>query len=127
MDQTACAVGKVITIDFKEVGHPVVRKVPFDLAAKGFALCISDTKGSHADLTDDYAAVRREMESVAEFFGKKVLRDVDEETFLKAIPEVRKVTGDRAWCVPSIFIMTAAAPGKSMKPSRQMILTASCS
>ena len=36
------------------------------------------------------------MESVAEFFGKKVLRDVDEETFLKAIPEVRKVTGDRA-------------------------------
>ena len=96
MDQTACAVGKVITIDFKEVGHPVVREVPFDLAAKGFALCISDTKGSHADLTDDYAAVRREMESVAEFFGKKVLRDVDEETFLKAIPEVRKVTGDRA-------------------------------
>ena len=52
MDQTACAVGKVITIDFKEVGHPVVREVPFDLAAKGFALCISDTKGSHADLTD---------------------------------------------------------------------------
>ena len=96
MDQTACAVGKVITIDFKEVGHPVVREVPFDLAAKGFALCISDTKGSHADLTDDYAAVRREMESVAEFFGKKVLREVDEETFLKAIPEVRKVTGDRA-------------------------------
>ena len=96
MDQTACAVGKVITIDFKEVGHPVVREVPFDLAAKGFALCISDTKGSHADLTDDYAAVRREMESVAEFFGKKVLRDVDEETFLKAIPEVRKGTGDRA-------------------------------
>lgn len=96
MDQTACAVGKVITIDFKEVGHPVVREVPFDLATKGFALCISDTKGSHADLTDDYAAVRREMESVAEFFGKKVLRDVDEETFLKAIPEVRKVTGDRA-------------------------------
>ena len=96
MDQTACAVGKVITMDFKEVGHPVVREVPFDLAAKGFALCISDTKGSHADLTDDYAAVRREMESVAEFFGKKVLRDVDEETFLKAIPEVRKVTGDRA-------------------------------
>ena len=96
MDQTACAVGKVITIDFKKVGHPVVREVPFDLAAKGFALCISDTKGSHADLTDDYAAVRREMESVAEFFGKKVLRDVDEETFLKAIPEVRKVTGDRA-------------------------------
>ena len=96
MDQTACAVGKVITIDFKEVGHPVVREVPFDLAAKGFALCISDTKGSHADLTDDYAAVRREMESVAEFFGKKVLRDVDERDFYARLAEVCKAAGDRA-------------------------------
>lgn len=96
MDQTACAVGSAITIDFKAPTAPVVQKVAFDLAGKGFALCISDTKGSHADLTDDYAAIRREMESVAAYFGKPVLRDVDEETFLAAIPQVRKVTGDRA-------------------------------
>lgn len=96
MDQTACAVGSAITIDFKDPTNPIVNKAEFDLAAKGYALCISDTKGSHADLTDDYAAIRREMESVAEFFGKKVLRDVDEQEFLAAIPQVRKVTGDRA-------------------------------
>ena len=48
----------------------MVNQVPFDLAGQGYALCISDTKGSHADLTDDYATIRREMESVAEFFGK---------------------------------------------------------
>ena len=59
-------------------------------------MCISDTKGSHADLTDDYAAIRREMESVAEQFGKKVLRDVDEDEFYKAIPQLRKAVGDRA-------------------------------
>ena len=96
LDQTASAVGSAITIDFKDPGAPVVNKVAFDLAAHHFALCISDTKGSHADLTDDYAAIRREMESVAACFGKKVLREVDEEEFYKAIPEIRKKTGDRA-------------------------------
>mgnify|MGYP002224683139 CR=1 FL=1 len=59
-------------------------------------MCISDTKGSHADLTDDYAAIRREMESVAEQFGKKVLREVDEDKFYKALPKLRKAVGDRA-------------------------------
>lgn len=96
MDQTASAVGSAITIDFKEPTSPIVNKVAFDLAAHGYALCISDTKGSHADLTDDYAAIRREMEAVAAWFGKKVLREVDEDEFFKAIPEVRKATGDRA-------------------------------
>ncbi|MDD4850205.1 MAG: galactokinase family protein [Gemmiger sp.] len=96
MDQTASAVGSAITIDFKDPAAPLVRKVAFDLAAQGYALCISDTKGSHADLTEDYTAIRREMESVAAFFGKKVLREVDEDAFIAAIPAVRKVTGDRA-------------------------------
>lgn len=96
MDQTACAVGGVITIDFKDPEKPVVGQTAIDLAKYGFVMCISDTKGSHADLTDDYAAIRREMESVAEQFGKKVLRDVDEDEFYKAIPQLRKAVGDRA-------------------------------
>ena len=96
MDQTACAVGSAIIIDFKEPASPVVDKIPFDIAKHGFCLCITDTKGSHADLTDDYAAIRREMESVAEFLGKKVLRDVDEEVFFSKIAEIREKLGDRA-------------------------------
>lgn len=96
LDQTACAVGSAISIDFKDPAAPVVDKVAFDLAAKGYALCISDTKGSHADLTDDYAAIRREMESVAACFGRHVLREVDEAEFMAAIPAVRRKTGDRA-------------------------------
>ena len=96
MDQTACAVGGVITIDFKDPTHPVVGQTAIDLAKHGFVMCISDTKGSHADLTDDYAAIRHEMESVAEQFGKKVLREVDEDEFYKALPKLRKAVGDRA-------------------------------
>ena len=96
MDQTACAVGGAISIDFKDPEAPVVDQTKFDLASHGFSLCISDTKGSHADLTDDYAAIRREMESVAETFGKKVLREVDEAEFFAAIPSLRAKVGDRA-------------------------------
>lgn len=96
LDQTACAVGGAITIDFKDPTAPVVDQARFDLAAHDFVLCISDTKGSHADLTDDYASIRREMESVAAQMGKKVLREVDEADFLAAIPQIRAKVGDRA-------------------------------
>ncbi|MEI3223190.1 MAG: galactokinase family protein [Gemmiger sp.] len=96
LDQLTSAVGGVITIDFKDPSKPVVGQTAIDLAKHGFVMCISDTKGSHADLTDDYAAIRREMESVAAQFGKTVLRDVDEDEFYKAIPQLRKAVGDRA-------------------------------
>ena len=96
MDQTACAVGSAMSIDFRDPEAPVVEKVAFDLAGEGYALCISDTKGSHADLTDDYAAIRREMEAVAECFGKKVLREVEEAEVVAAIPAIRAKVGDRA-------------------------------
>lgn len=96
MDQTACAVGSAITIDFADPAEPKVGKVKFDLAAHGHALCITDTKGSHADLTPDYAAIREEMEQTAALFGKPVLREVDEEEFYQKIPMVREKLGDRA-------------------------------
>ena len=74
-------------------------------------MCISDTKGSHADLTDDYAAIRREMESVAEQFGKKVLREVDEDEFYKASAQAAQGRGGpRRACVRCTSTTTAAAP-----------------
>ena len=86
MDQMACSVGGFIAIDFKDPSNPVVEKISFDFAATGHSLCIVDTKGSHADLTDEYAAVRKEMENAASMFEKSVLRDVDEKEFYKKIP-----------------------------------------
>lgn len=96
MDQMACSVGGFIAIDFIDPKNPVVEKLDFDFAATGHSLCIVDTKGSHADLTDEYAAVRKEMESVASVFEKTVLRDVDENDFYKNISEIRAKFGDRA-------------------------------
>ena len=96
MDQCACSVGGLVTIDFKDNDHPIVEKVDVDFSDFHASLCIVDTKGSHADLTDEYAAVPREMKAVANFFHKEVLREVDEEEFYNHINEVRSALGDRS-------------------------------
>ena len=96
MDQMASSVGSFITIDFADPANPVIEKVNFDFGSCGHALCIIDTGGSHADLTDEYAAVRGEMEAAAAVFGKSVLREVCEDEFMKNIPLVREKAGDRA-------------------------------
>lgn len=96
MDQMACSVGSFVQIDFNDPAVPVINKVDFDFGACGHALCIVDTGGNHADLTDEYAAVRGEMEAVAAKFGKPVLRDVDYAEFRKNIPVIRESAGDRA-------------------------------
>ncbi len=96
MDQTACSVGGFVQIDFEDTSKPVINKVDFDIAKHGYILCIVDTGGNHADLTGDYASIRLEMNSVAEYFGKNVLRQVDEKEVFENIGEIRKKTGDRA-------------------------------
>jgi len=96
MDQVACAVGGIVAIDFADPTRPVIEKVDFDLSAKGYNLCIVNTGGNHADLTDDYAAVPAEMKAVAAHFGKTVLREVNETELLAAIPTLRETVGDRA-------------------------------
>ena len=96
MDQVACAVGGIVTIDFEDPQNPIVSPVPFDLAKHGYRMVITDTGGSHADLTHEYAAIRSEMEAVAGQFGKKVLREVDYGDLLANIARLRNVLGDRA-------------------------------
>ena len=95
MDQMACSVGGLIHIDFETPGEPVVEQVPADFEAWKYSLCIVDTKASHANLTDDYAKIPQEMKKVAQFFKKKVLREVDEDEFYREIPGLRSIFGDR--------------------------------
>ena len=105
MDQMACSVGGFVHIDFAKKNdndpffdddYPWIEKIDFDPSDYGYDLCITDTKASHADLTDEYAAIPIEMKSVAKYFGKEVLSEIDEEEFLAKIPDIRKATGDRA-------------------------------
>lgn len=96
MDQMACAVGGIISIDFKNPEKPIVEKVDFDFSKQNYSLLVVDTGGNHADLTDDYAAIPSEMKSIAAAMDCEVLRDVEEEGFIRNIPELREHQGDRS-------------------------------
>jgi len=93
LDQIASSLGGLIMIDFIDPQNPQVTSIPIDLT--GYELCITDTKGSHADLTPEYAAVTEEMGKVASHFGKRVLREVLVQDFFQNIASLRKY-GDRA-------------------------------
>ena len=96
MDQMASSVGSLVYIDFEDPKQPKVEKIDFDLAEAGYALCIIDSGADHADLTDEYAAIPNEMRQICSLFGKEVLRQIPEETFLAALPSLRGQVSDRA-------------------------------
>lgn len=98
MDQTACSVGGLITIDFENPAKPIVKEVDFDFVATGYALVITDVGGGHDDAASqaEYASLPTEMKSVAAQLGADVLRKVTLKQIVEKIPEIRKVTGDRA-------------------------------
>ncbi len=96
MDQMACAVGGFVYIDFETDGAPIVSPIEFSLKKNGYALCIVNTGGSHANLNADYAAVPAEMRAVAAFFGREVLRGLCEADIINNAPALRQKVGDRA-------------------------------
>ena len=96
MDQMASSVGGMVYIDFKDPAAPYVEKLDFDFANAGHALCIIDSGADHADLTDEYAAVTRELKEVCSHFGKAVLREIPEQEFVQNIPALRGKVTDRA-------------------------------
>ena len=96
MDQMACSVGNMVYIDFNNKENPVVNKLDVDIKKFGYSLCITDTKGSHKDLTDDYADIRREMNAVASYFGQEVLRGITLKDILDNFKELQEKFGDRS-------------------------------
>ena len=96
MDQMASAVGNMVTIDFFDKENPVIESVDFDFASCGHALCIIDSRASHADLTDEYAAITIELKNICSYFGKDVLTQIDEKDFIANMAQLREKFGDRA-------------------------------
>lgn len=96
MDQTACAVGGFITIDFADPTSPIVEPIKFTLNEHGYKLVIVNTGANHADLTDDYASIPADMKLVARYFKKEFLRDVEPAQLFENLAEIRKSVNDRA-------------------------------
>ena len=123
MDQTASAVGSAVSIDFLCPETPIVERIPCDFARWGMTLYVVNTGGSHADLTEDYAAIPREMKAVAEQFGCRVLREVDPVEFYARLPDLRRKVSDRAILRAMHFFeenervpRMAAANGRGISP-----------
>lgn len=96
LDQLACAVGGMITIDFADIDNPKIRQIHCDFDEMKHDLVIINTGKGHADLSAEYSAVPNEMKKVAQYFGKEVLEQVDEDVVINNIREVRSFAGDRA-------------------------------
>ncbi len=96
MDQTASAVGGIISIDFADPAAPRVRHIDFDFSTCGHALCIISAGAGHADLTADYASITDDLARVCRVFGREKLRQVPEEEFYASIAQARAAAGDRA-------------------------------
>lgn len=96
LDQMACAVGGLITIDFMEPSDPKVEKIDFDFASQGHSLIIVQTGRGHADLSADYSAVPAEMKKVAEYFGKEYCSEISEKDVIDNLAKVREFAGDRS-------------------------------
>ena len=95
LDQMACAVGGMITIDFKNPQEPVVEKIDYDFGAQDYSLIIVQTGKGHADLSEEYSSIPQEMKKVAAVFGEEVLAEVSAEEVLADVKRVMKEAGDR--------------------------------
>ena len=96
LDQMASAAGGLVTVDFRDTDHPEVDAISYDFARKGYALVVVATGGSHANLTDQYAAIPAEMKDVAKCFGKEVLRGLSAEQLTENADKLRGKVSDRA-------------------------------
>lgn len=96
MDQTACAVGGFVYMDFENPDEPKIEPISYSLASAGYSLCIVNTGGSHENLNDDYAAIPSEMRAVAKLLGRRALRGLTEEDIVKNLNNIRRIVGDRA-------------------------------
>ena len=113
MDQMACAVGGFVYIDFESPKSPIVDPIDFSMTKAGYSLCIVNTGGNHANLTDDYASVPTEMRAVASAFGKEVLRGLSEKEILAEAKRLRSTVGDRALLRALHFVRENERVGKA--------------
>ena len=95
LDQSASAVGGLVTMDFA-VSPAGVESIAYDFGAKGYAVCVVSAGGDHGNLTADYAAIPAEMKAVAKALGRELLCDVTPDELMAALPKLKNHVPDRA-------------------------------
>ena len=130
LDQLTSAVGGIIFADFADPQQPVLEKIHADgLLPPGMSLCVTDTRGSHSELTGEFAAIRQEMEQIAAFLGKKVLGQVTESAFGQHCLRCAKPAATARCCAPSTILKRTLAPlprGTRCRPGSSLSLQRWC-
>ena len=96
MDQIGCSLGGIMYIDFKDNNNPIIEKLEYDFESEGYAIIIVDTKGDHISLTNEYSEIRREINTVCNYFDKKVCREISKKDLIDNVLKLRTKVGDRA-------------------------------
>lgn len=95
LDQSASAVGGLVTMDFA-CDPASVEALKYDFGAKGYAVCVVSAGGEHGNLTADYAAIPAEMKQVARAMGRELLYEITPEELMAALPQLKNRVSDRA-------------------------------
>lgn len=96
LDQMASSLGGFTYADFADPANPITESIDLDILKFGYTLCVVDTGGNHANLTQDYADITIECKAVSNALGVDFLRDANIDEFYGNIASLREKCGDRA-------------------------------
>ena len=96
LDQMASSLGGFTYADFFDPAEPITEKINLDIHSFGYTLCVVDTGGNHANLTQDYADITIECKKISNALGVDFLRDADSDRFYNSVADLRRSCGDRA-------------------------------
>ena len=97
LDQMASSVGHFLEIDFQDKENPVIETIDFNPEKYNYTLIVTDTLGSHEDLSDEYSAIPNEMKGVARCMDQEVLSTSNEDELIENVKKIRENCGDRAF------------------------------
>ncbi len=96
LDQMASSIGGFTYADFNNPAEPITEKINLNIKDYGYTLCVVDTGGNHANLTQDYADITIECKQISNALGVEFLRDADVNKFYENMAKLRKDFGERA-------------------------------
>jgi galactokinase len=88
MDQMVIAHGGFCAIDFYDKDHPVVKKVNSHGMFDSMDICLVQSGGSHADLSEDYAEIFRDCKALSQYFNQNYLSRVKFDDFYQSLDKL---------------------------------------
>ena len=97
LDQMTIAQGGFVAINFKDPNNPEIESYDFSFSDYGYDLLLINTKGDHADLSHEYAAIPNEIKEVSKCLNVEYLADSSYDKLIDNFNSIRDtVKNDRS-------------------------------